>query len=100
MGSQPILVVLLEFKVDVRLGAQRLPLGETRLQGEEPSVAGLEAQRESPLLEGQLRDPVVLAAQLARHGEGNKARVRRDTERGTEKLRLELLPDGSVKQVP
>ena len=51
-------------------------------------------------LEEQLRDPVVLSSQLARHGEVSKERVRRDADKGTEKFRLELLPDGSVKQVP
>lgn len=51
-------------------------------------------------LEEQLRDPLVLSAQLARHGEANKERVRRETDAGTQKLRVELLPDGSVKQIP
>jgi septal ring factor EnvC (AmiA/AmiB activator) len=58
------------------------------------------ADKTKAQLEGQLRDPVVLAAQLNRFGEASKERVRRDVERGTEKLRVELLPDGSVKQIP
>lgn len=51
-------------------------------------------------LEEQLRDPVILSSQLARHGEATKDRVRRDADKGSEKFRLELLPDGSVKQIP
>ncbi|MBL9168611.1 MAG: hypothetical protein JNN07_12780 [Verrucomicrobiales bacterium] len=51
-------------------------------------------------LEEQLRDPLVLSAQLARHGEANKERGRREADAGTQKLRVELLPDGSVKQIP
>lgn len=50
--------------------------------------------------EAQLRDPVVLAAQLARVAEEAKLRVRPGQERGSGRPRLELLSDGSVKQVP
>lgn len=55
---------------------------------------------EKARLESQLRDPVLLAAQLARNQEASKGKARAEVDPNAERLRIRLLPDGSVKQVP
>lgn len=86
--------------LDQHLARATSQLAQSTRQVDTLSNAWRKAELGWQQAEGRLRDPVVLAAQMAQAQAEAKSRTRHGDERGSGPVRIELLPDGSVKQTP